>query len=145
METLTITEAAKRFNVSRATLLSRATYGAVKRNDDGSFDVQELVNTGYVQRDSSVLDAPRDTREASQNASQVETLKGVIGTLQKQLEASQDEKGQLLRQLDQAQALLLQEQQNMQRMLTAGTPIPRKGFRDKIRQWWEGIQQTTEG
>ena len=41
--------------------------------------------------------------------------------------------------------LLAQEQQNIQRLLSAGTPAPRKGFRDKIRQWWEGIQQTTEG
>ncbi len=55
------------------------------------------------------------------------------------------EKGQLLRQLDQAQALLLQEQQNIQRLLTAGAPTSRRGFRDKIREWWEGIQQTPEG
>ena len=96
--------------------------------------VQELVNTGYVQRDSSVSDAPRDTREALQDASQVETLKGVIETLQKQLEASSEEKSQLLRQLDQAQALLLNEQQAMQRLLPEAGP-GRRWVRGWFRSW----------
>jgi len=141
METLTITDAAKRFSVSRATLLRRTKSGVLKRNGDGSFDVKTLIDAGYVQRISDVSDAPYDTHEASQ----VETLKDVIGTLQKQLEASQDEKGQLLRQLDQAQALLLQEQQNIQRLLTSGTPAARRGFRDRLKEWWQGVQQTLEG
>ncbi len=145
METLNITDAAKRFNVSRATLLRRAKSGTLRRNGDGSFDVQKLIDAGYVRRDSDVSDAPHDTHEASQVTSQVETLKGVIDALQKQLEASQDEKGQLLRQLDQAQALLLQEQQNIQRLLTSGTPAARRGFRYRLKEWWEEIQQTPEG
>ncbi len=41
--------------------------------------------------------------------------------------------------------LLAQEQQNVQRLLSAGTLTPLRGFRDKIREWWEGIQQTPEG
>ena len=144
-ERLTITDAAKRFNVSRATLLRRAKAGTLKRNDDGTFNESDLLSAGYMIRSTDTPDAPHDTYEALQDAPQVEILKDVIDSLQKQLETSQDEKSQLLKQLDQAQMLLLQEQQNIQRLLSAGTPTPRRGFRDKLRQWWEGIQQTPEG
>ena len=141
----TITDAAKRFNVSRATLLRRAKAETLKRNNDGTFDINVLIDAGYMKRDSDVSNTPHDAHETSHGTPQVEVFKDVIDSLQKQLETSQDEKAQLLKQLDQAQALLLQEQQNIQRLLTAGTPAPRKGFRDKLRQWWEGIQQTPEG
>ena len=134
METtpLTITDAARRFNVSRATLLRRVKAGTLIRNNDGTFDVNVLLNAGYVQRDSGVSDTPHD-------ASQDEPLKGVIDLLKKQLEASQDEKAQLLKQLDQAQALLLNEQQNIQRLLTAGQP-QRPGLRDRLRRFWQGTE-----
>jgi len=134
METtpLNITDAAMRFNVSRSTLLRRVKAGTLKRNNDSTFNVNMLLDAGYVQRDSDVSDAPHD-------ASQDESLKGFIDLLKKQLEASQDEKAQLLKQLDQAQALLLNEQQNMQRLLSAGQP-QHLGLRDRLRRFWRGTE-----
>ena len=133
METtpLTITDAARRFNISRATLLRRVKSGALKRNDDGTFNVNVMLDAGYVQRDSDAPETPHD-------ASQDESFKGVIDLLQKQLEVSQEEKAQLLKQLDQAQALLLNEQQNIQRLLTAGQP-QRPGLRSRLRRFWRAV------
>ncbi len=141
---LTITEAAQTYKVSRATLLRRHKAGTLPRNDDGTFNAFSLEVAGYVRRDTDASLAPKDAFDTSQDSSQVETLKGVIATLQKQLEASSEEKMQLLRQLDQAQALLLQEQQNIQRLLPpAGesqeeASRDRRGVRDKLRSWWQG-------
>jgi len=116
---LTITDAAKRFNVSRATLLRRAKSGAIKRNKDGTFDSDVLKNAGYMQRDSNVSDAPHEAREASQGTLQAEVLKSVIDALQKQLETSQNEKAQLLKQLDQSQQLILNAQQSIKLLAAA--------------------------
>ncbi len=141
---LTITEAAQTYKVSRATLLRRHKADTLPRNDDGTFNVSDLEAAGYMRRDTDASLAPQDASDTSQDTSQVETLKGVIDTLQKQLEASSEEKMQLLRQLDQAQALLLQEQQNIQRLLPpAGESQEeagrdRRGVRDKLRSWWQG-------
>ena len=141
---LTITEAAQTYKVSRATLLRRHKAGTLPRNDDGTFNALSLEWAGYVRRVTDASLTPQDTSDTLQDASQAETLKGVIDTLQKQLEASSEEKAQLLRQLDQAQALLLQEQQNVQRLLPpAGESRKeagrdRRGLRDKLRSWWQG-------
>jgi len=141
METipLSITDAARRFKVSRATLLRRVKVGTLARNNDGTFNVNVLLDAGYVQRDSDASETPHNAHETPHDASQDESFKGVIDLLQKQLEVSQEEKAQLLKQLDQAQALLLNEQQNIQRLLTAGQP-QRPGLRDRLRRFWRGSE-----
>ena len=117
----------KRFNVSRTTLHRRVKQNRLKRNDNGTFGLDEIIRAGFTERS--------DTRETTVKQSSV---KKQLELLQKELDDSKTREERLM-------ILLAQEQQNMQRLLSAGTPTPRKGFRDKIRQWWEGIQQTPEG
>ena len=64
-----------------------------------------------------------------------------IATLQAQLDDAKQREQQMQGHIEQLTNIL----ENQQRLLSAGTPAPRKGFRDKLRQWWEGIQQTPEG
>ena len=123
---LTTAEVVKRFNVSRTTLHRRVKQNRLKRNDNGTFGLGEIIRAGFTERS--------ETRETPVKRTDV----------QKQLELLQKELDDSKMREERLMILLAQEQQNMQRLLSAGTPTPRRGFRDKIRQWWEGIQQTPE-
>ena len=132
---------------SRSTILRRIKTGQLTRHPDSMLDTADLTLFFKLRSSDNNTDTPPDIsydtspdtlRHTIDTPSDAPHLQQVIDVLQQELDNARQEKERLM-------MLLAQEQQNMQRMLTAVTPAPRKGFRDKIRQWWEGIQQTTEG
>ncbi len=147
MARISIAEAVRKFDVSRSTILRRIKNGQLTRHPDGMLDTVDLTlffklrssdNNSDTPPDISYDTSPDTLRHTADTPSGAPHLQQVIDVLQQELDTARQEKERLM-------MLLAQEQQNMQRMLTAGTPAPRKGFRDKMREWWEGTQQTPEG
>ena len=170
MDKLTLAEATRLFGVSRATLERRIKSGALKRSEDGTISVDELDSL-FSRRQPDVSDnTSSDTSTISSDVSQENTyLRELAAALRTELDTSKDreqkaqeEKAQLLRQLDQAQVLLLQEQQNIKLLtegrsqeteqrerwmqeqierLTAQQNQPqRPGLRDRLRRFWRGSE-----
>jgi len=147
MARISIAKAVRQFDVSRSTILRRIKTGQLTRHPDGMLDTADLMlffnfrsiddNTD-TSPDISPDTAPDTPRHIDNAPSDAPHLQQVVDILQKQLDDAQQDKERLM-------MLLAQEQQNVQRILTAGQPTPRKGFRDKIRQWWQEGQQTPEG
>ena len=147
MARISIAEAVRQFDVSRSTVLRRIKTGQLTRHPDGMIDTADLVlffklrssddNTD-TSPDISPDTSPDILRHADDTPTDTSHQQQVIDILQKQLDDAQQEKERLM-------MLLAQEQQNVQRLLSVGRPAARRGFRDKIRQWWEGTQQTPEG
>ena len=140
---LSITAAAKTAGVARSTIHRAIKTGRLSRNPDGTIDIAELHRV-YAIRSApadATTQSPTETiRDATVNAThearleqRVSDLERERDTLQQHLNNERDEKLRLLGVVE-----------SQQRLLTAGAPSPRRGFRDKIRQWWEGIQQTPE-
>jgi len=118
---LTTAEVVKRFNVSRTTLHRRVKQNSLMRNDNGTFSLDEIVRSGFTERS--------ETRETTVKQPSVQKQ---LELLQKELDDSKEREGRLM-------ILLAQEQQNMQRLLSAGQP-QRLGLRDRLRRFWRGSE-----
>ncbi len=148
MARISIAETVRQFDVSRSTVLRRIKTGQLTRHPDGMLDTADLTlffklrssgnNSGTSPGISSDT-SPDTLRHTADTPTDAPHLQQVVNILQTQLDDARQEKERLM-------MLLAQEQQNVQRLLSAGTPAPapRRGFRDKIREWWEGTQQTPE-
>ena len=152
---ITIVEATRLFDVSRATLERRIKSGILQRLEDKTISVDKLDSL-FSRRQpdvspdtsSDTSSTPSDVPDASSDVSpEMIHIQELVDTLRTELDASKDreqkaqeDKTQLLKQLDQAQALLLNEQQNIQRLLTAGQPR-REGIRDRLQRLWHGTSQ----
>ena len=146
MARISIAEAVRQFDVSRSTILRRIKNGQLTRHPDGMLDTVDLTLFFKVRSSDNNADTPpgispdtsTDTvRHTPDIPTDAPHLQQVIDVLQQELDNARQEKERLM-------MLLAQEQQNIQRLLTAGTPAPRKGFKDRMREWWEGIQQGPE-
>jgi len=147
MARISVAEAVRQFDVSRSTILRRIKNGRLTRHPDGMLDTVDLMLFFKFRSPDNNTDTPSDispdtstdtVRHTPDIPTDAPHLQQVIDVLQQELDTARQEKERLM-------MLLAQEQQNIQRLLTAGTPAPRKGFRDKMRQWWQGTQQTPEG
>jgi len=143
--TFNISEAARLCSVDRTTLYRHIRSGKLSRLQDGTIALDELIRAGFtphLQHDNATSDDDAMQQVATPGIDSGTVLQNeLIATLQAQLDEARQREDNLQSHIKQLTNIL----ENQQRLLSAGTPIPRKGFRDKMRQWWEAIQQTTEG
>ena len=125
----------ERFKISQSQFFKRVARGDFHRREDGTFDVDNLVAGGLQEREVESEVEPEEPVETPPEMTiEVESLKREVERLEKEVEVSRereltwnerertwnDKEATLMRQLDQGQALLLNEQKNIQLLLPAG-------------------------
>jgi len=98
-------EIVKRFKISSSQFFKRAKAGDFTKSEDGTYDVQELLDAGLRERSESETE--------SEETPLVETLKDQVDTLKGLLEVSQASEREL-------RVLLHREQDHIARLLPVG-------------------------
>ena len=138
----------ERFKISQSQFFKRVARGDFHRYEDGTFDVDNLVAGGLQERQVESEPEPEEPLEAPPEMTvAIESLTRENERLEKLLEQSRereltwnerertwnDKEATLMRQLDQGQALLLNEQKNIQLLLPAGRD--RSAWRRFTNRW----------
>jgi len=162
MKPLTITQAAKVTGVSRVTLHRYVKAGKLSRSADGTFDPVELQRAGFTLRntvadeqppatvkqrhetlfatdeqDSATLPQPPATPDTTYLFQLIDTLRDELASAKERERVAHDESRL---EKERLMMLLAQEQQNMQRLLSAGQPS-RPGFWQRVGEWFSKATQ----
>ena len=137
---LTITEAARLAGVARSTLFRAVQRGRLSRLPDGTFDVAELQRAGYTLRtlpEHTERERSQTHRDAPSESERVEALQAQLDDARQQID---DARSREARNLDTIDSLTRTVERQL--LLEAGRdPVrpARRGFRDRLKEWWRGV------